>query len=277
MMILAAMLAALCAGCASPGPADLDRADRARGEIRELLQQFITAVRAKNAEAAAGALSDHLLPADRQRMARMIEDAVWLEVYTGYDFDIEGAVKRLGWKDLTRGRVRFTARATNARGVEFKDSYAVIRTAEGWRIDGLKLRTPAQFGALDPPAGEKDGITALLTTIVELLKAGEAEQVYYMVRRSPTPFMAPSERQEGRERQAFNSVMTLKDLTVSRWPDPQKEIQLSYQGSGLVVADFQLVCTCPQQGWIAPGAVGVRVFLMKARQGWAPYWIEVQM
>ena len=138
----ALIVGALAAGCASPTPADLERADLARAEVKGLLSVFRDAVRAKDAEAAAASISPHLFPQEKARLRRMIEEAVRMKLYTGYGFDVEQAVAKLSWRRLNDGRVRLKVKAENVLGVRSKDRYELARADDQWRIVDLVVADP---------------------------------------------------------------------------------------------------------------------------------------
>ncbi|MDP6438953.1 MAG: hypothetical protein QGH74_04890 [Candidatus Brocadiia bacterium] len=274
--ILAALIVgALSAGCASPTPADLERADLERVAVKDLLSAFRDAVRAKDAETAAASISPHLFPQEKARLRRMIGEAVRMKLYTGYRFDVEQAVAKLSWKRLNGGRVRLKVKAGNVLGMRFKDRYELARADEQWRIVDMRLNSPAEGEPLDPPAAEAARIRAALTMVMELLKEGKSERVYYMLLGAGGAKPGSLGRGEARLDRALRELMSLKDYTILRWPDSADEIGLSYVAFNMIVGSLHLAYTWPAAGIIKPAGLRIDIFLLLKDDRWLPYLVRV--
>lgn len=271
--MLAPAVLIVAVGCASPTPEELVIVQQERDRVAVLLSDFVKAIADKSPEKADRLLSPHLMPFQRLRLRQVIGEVTWLELYSGYDFEIPATVDRLWWRRLMDGRVRFKVKAHNARGVRYKDKFWLDRVNPGeWRISDLQLQRPEFGEEADPPAEETERIRAAVGEIMALLKAGKPERVYYLVTNRKSGGEGGSEKGL---RRMYLSLRSLKDITVLQWPDLATEMRLGYGGLHIIIAGVSLVYTWPEENVFRPERVGIAIRLMRQEDEWVPFDIRI--
>jgi len=86
----------LAGGCATLTLTELQQVERARQEAAKVLNSFAKAVADDDVEAAMALVAPGVPGSRHMALKNMVSKAMWLESYTGYELDAEGAVSRKG-------------------------------------------------------------------------------------------------------------------------------------------------------------------------------------
>ncbi|MDP7162173.1 MAG: hypothetical protein QF792_01605, partial [Phycisphaerae bacterium] len=144
-----------------------------------------------------------------------------------------------------------------------------------WRIVNLELNAPVEGEPLDPPAAEAARIKEVLTTVIELMRQGKSERVYYKLLGAGGAKAGPFGRGDAMLARTLRELRSLEDYTILRWPDSADEIGLRHVAFSMVVGSLHLAYTWPAVGITKPAGLRVDIFLLLKDDQWSPYLVRV--
>lgn len=136
-VVLMAGLVGTAAGCATPTPADMLAAQTGKQEARRLLEAFAQAVRQKAPELIRPFISPTLRPPEADELQARLGRAGWLERYSRYAPDIDGALDQTDWRDWKGARLRLILSGTDAFGQATEDQVILLKVDGKWHIRGV--------------------------------------------------------------------------------------------------------------------------------------------
>jgi len=237
----------LAGGCATLTPTELQQVERARQEAAEVLDSFARAVADDDVEAAMALVAPGV--------KNMVSKAMWLESYTGYELDAEGAVSRKGPRAWLERQVALTVPGTNAKGMELRDRFVLVRTPTGWALNDFSLREPIPGEEVDLPESDREQVRQKVKLFFNRLKEGRATEIFVslpneMGAQYRTGTRSMWQKIFGGGGEVYCILDDLKrvlEFDVQNWPDPDRYLPTAYV-SALEVA----VTTC------GPGAESTR-------------------
>jgi len=208
---------------------------------------------------------------ERTRLEVMVRQAVWMELYTGYDVQFKAPSQR----GLRAGRLSLTVLALSSRGDSFKDEYVIARSAGHWYIVGLSLQEPVKGEALNPPPADAEQIRGVLTMVLLGLKERKPGMIIAALPEDSASHFRGGNRtfwqrlwgdQPGLY-PIYADLQTLEGLEVQRWPDPAAKMPLAFVNPAVVAACYDIPYLWPQSGGLEN--LRLEVLLSRRKDNWA--------
>jgi len=283
-LALALLLGALAmaAGCAAPTPEEVAAAQAGKAAARETLDSFVQAVRQKDAALLRPLLSPGLSLRAADLLVAGVEEATWLERYSGYAPDIDATLSQTGWRDWQEPTVSLTLSAAAAGGAT-EDEVTLARRDSKWLIVGCAMARPGPGERLDPPQDVRQQIEPKVHHMMTELMEGRVADILYempdtaaarerplnvpwylMLFESPYPGVAIAEDLE-----------KARQFNILTWPNPQAPVPFFYESPGSIAVVFHL-----RYVWFAgdiydEDTLHLRFIFDRGPEGWSLYTVRL--
>ncbi len=275
MVFVAVLLGLLvAAGCAGTPRQHEPELEAARAGVAELLEGFGEAVAAGSPQQLRPVLLPRMPSSQVGRLAFMLEQASWLELYSGYTVEAESAAARLSWRDSQRGEVRLKVPASNDMGQRLTDEVELVQVRGEWWIRDFELVQPRPEDPVLPPEEVRDSLRPRVQELMESLAAGHIGDIYYAVPEESYRYRRPKQSWWQRLTRPAQPVSLLTDLEIFRrldfmsWPDPSEPIDYIYLGPGNIAAVYEIPYNWPGKDPSRPEYMDLRFIFTRRPEGW---------
>ncbi len=249
-----------------------------------MLDTFAAAIRQDTPEVVEALLAPELSGGMARELRKRAESVVWLQRYSGYTLDSQGALDRVSRKDWQRGAFRVEVRASNDQGERLRHEFGLVLVDGHWRIRDFKLTEPAQGDAIDPPAAVKAEVMPQLAFILENMKEGRMADVFYELpdrdvcrRRSVklSWWQKIFSGGAGGWLSLYDDLERAKQFHFPDWPDPDEVYAWAYATPGGIMAVYEVPYVWREGGIDEPDMLSIRVIFMKTDDRWRLYTLRL--
>jgi hypothetical protein len=279
----AVFLGVAAAGCAAPTPQDLQAADAGRQQAERAIQALARAVVDKDPALITPFLSPRLSPRDVSLLQSRLEQASWLERYSGYTPDLVEALGGTSWRDWRRPEVCLAVPVVAAYGQTSEDELTLEKVEDEWLIKGLQMAEPRPGDLLDPPAAVRRAIEPQARELMADLEGGHYSSVMYALPKDQAsrfrpPVLSWWERLIGSSVagiSVLSDLETMQEFSILAWPDLQAVPQLVYDSPNVIAVLYEVPYVWLRGGVSETDVLRMKLLYRKTPDGWTFFSIRL--
>ncbi len=260
-------------GCAGLPPKQADQARKSRQQASETIRTFAEAMSNDDVDTATEQFSPFMPPEKRRQLFLKIRRATWLSFYTGYTLEADKAVRNRELSTWLLDTVELSVPASNARGSTFNQWLEMRNTRDGWKLTDIALRSPVRGADVDLPSPDREQVQQRMSELVQTLKNGEYEKAFLNL-----PESARFRTEEAswwetlwgggpRKHHIYRDLRRLDEVTLHRWPDPDKNLPTAYVATNSVMVIYSLPYSSPTLG-ITDDQLRMETLMCKRKDEW---------